>query len=215
CLHLTASIHPNRLPNANANLPSANLPPTRLIQKAIYRLCEIPGRFEEGLEPARKACEIRTGLRGEDHVETAADIAAYAALLDGLDRYSESRPLYAKALAIFEKHYGRRHYEIAVNLNNLGSVEWSEGNPGKARELFEESLSIKSELLGRAHPDTALTQFNLARLLEELGESESARALLGEALDTFRSALGDSHPHTVACAAAVAEIEPKEIFQSA
>lgn len=155
----------------------------------IGGLAHARGDFAAAEEPARKAGEMRARLLGDDHVDTAADIAAYAAVLDGLGRYTESRPLYARAMAVFEKHYGRRHYEIAVNLHNLASVEWNEGHRERARALFEEALSIKLESLGADHPDTALTQHNFALLLEELGEKERSRTLLTEANATLERRL--------------------------
>lgn len=173
------------------------------LQHNIGGLAHARGDFAAGEEPARKAGEIRARLKGDDHVETAADFAAYAAVLDGLGRFDESRPLYAKALAVFESHFGRRHYEIAVNLHNLANVEWNEGEKQKARKLFEEALSIKREVLGAGHPDTALTQHSFAILLKELGETEKSRTLLGEALAVFQSRLGTNHPHTMACAEAL------------
>jgi len=166
-------------------------------------LAHARGDFAAAEDPARRAAEMRARMKGVDHVDTAADIAAYAAVLDGLGRYAESRPLYARAMDVFEKHYGRRHYEIAVNLHNLANVEWNTGDRDKARALFEEALSIKREVLGSDHPDTALTQYNFAMLLEELGEAERSRSLFQEARAVFEQWLGADHPNTIACAKAL------------
>src|SRR5262245_9215937 len=47
------------------------------------------GRFAAGEPFARRSVEIREGLLGPDHPDTAADVAALAALLDGQHKYEE------------------------------------------------------------------------------------------------------------------------------
>ena len=76
-----------------------------------------------------------------------ADAAAYAGVLDGLERYDESEPIYRRVLSAFEKIHGLEHYEIMVNLNNLAGVCFRRGEYIEAEELFRRALTIKEKNL--------------------------------------------------------------------
>ena len=89
------------------------------------------GRFAEGEPLARQAWEINRQRLGEDHPTTIA--AAYARLLDGLERYNEAESIYRRVLAEFKKIYGPEHYEIAVNLHHLANVRYARRNYAKPK----------------------------------------------------------------------------------
>lgn len=150
------------------------------------------GRFVEAEEPARKAYQIRRELCGDDHPATAADGAALAGVLDGLNRRRESRPLYERALQVFRSLYGEEHYEIAANLHNLAALENAEGDSAAAELLYRQSLQIKEKILGPSHPDTALTLASLGSLIGD-------QKLLRRALGIFERTLDPAHPHLIAC----------------
>ena len=128
--------------------------------------------------------------------QTSADAAALAGILDGLERYDESEPIYRRALAAFEQIYGPEHYEIAVNLNNLANVRYARGAMAEAEALLRRALAMKEHILGRQHPDTALTVNNLGVLLQSAGKRAEARRLFRRALKTFQRVLGENHPKT-------------------
>jgi len=153
------------------------------------------GRYQQAEHPSRRAWEIRRALLGDENLSVQADAVAWAAVLDGLERYKESRPIYEKAIAIYERDLGADHYEVAATLHNLSVVELSEGNPERAMELCRRSLQIKKDLLGMEHPDSALTAMNLGAILLELGEKEEAAPLCAAALVTMKASLAPDHPH--------------------
>jgi len=156
------------------------------------------GRFESAEEPARRAWEMRRQHLGEDHPTTLADAVAYAGVLDGLSRFAESRPIYERALSVYERLFGPEHYEVAATLHNLAFVENAEGNHSRAIDLARRAYSLKATLLGKTHPDTALSGMNLASLLPAQDHAE-ARDLLNEALVVFERELAPGHPHTARC----------------
>ncbi len=156
------------------------------------------GLFREAEEPARRAWEIRRDLLGEDHLATLADATAYAAVLDGLKRYMESRPIYEHALEVFEKTLGPEHYEVAATLHNLALVENAQGNRAQAIVLARRSLALKTSLLGTNHPDTALSAMNLASLLP-VESSVEARGILAASLIVFERTLHPDHPNLERC----------------
>jgi tetratricopeptide (TPR) repeat protein len=164
------------------------------------------GQFDIAEEPARRAWEMRRELLGEDHSTTLADATAYAAVLDGLRRYVESRAIYERALDIHERVFGPEHYEMAAALHNLALVEEAEGNHPRAVEFARRSWGIKAKLYGDDHPDTALSAMNLASLVMDENREEAHKVLNG-ALATFVRTLAPDHPHTSLCRRLIAKAQ--------
>jgi tetratricopeptide (TPR) repeat protein len=158
------------------------------------------GNYAAGEAPARRSVELRERALGPDHPLVAADLAALAAIVDGLGRHGEAERMYVRVLSIFERTYGPDHYEIAINLNNLAGVRHAQGRVVDAEALYRRALSIKETLLGSDHPDVALSLNNLALLLEGTDRSAEAGLLYQRALEIFASRLDARHPKIVACA---------------
>ena len=156
------------------------------------------GNFAAAEEPARKAWEISRRMLGEADPRTMLDAAAYAGVLDGLERYDESEPIYRRALAIFEQGYGPEHYEIAATLHNLAAVLAATGRPAEAENSYRRALAIKEKLLGPDNPDVALTRNNLGKLLASLGRMIEAGPLLQAAVAVLAKRHSSSHPHLCA-----------------
>jgi len=152
-------------------------------------------RFDKAEEPARRAWEIRRTALGNDHPHAIADAVAYAAVLDGLDRWNESRPIYERALTLYEQLYGPAHFEVAATLHNLAALEDASGNRQRAGEIAHRALQLKRELLGADHPDTALTALILSSIRFQQGDATAARDLAQQAEATFVRTLSVDHPH--------------------
>jgi tetratricopeptide (TPR) repeat protein len=153
------------------------------------------GDFAAAEEPARKAWQISRQLLGEDDPKTLLDAAAYAAVLDGLERYDESEPIYRRALAIFERVYGPEHFEVAATLHNLAAVLAARGDRQEAEQYYRRTLAIREKLLGPGSPDVALTRNNLGRLLNELRRPGEAVPLLEAAVAVLERHLAPGHPY--------------------
>jgi tetratricopeptide (TPR) repeat protein len=159
------------------------------------------GDFTAAEPPGRKAWGISRRLLGEDDPRTLFDAVAYAAILDGLQRYDESKAIYRRALVTFEKVFGPEHYEVASNLHNLAAVLCTRGDLDEAEKLYRRALAIKEKLLGAESPDAALTRNNLGALLNRKGCPREAAAVLQSSVETLQSRLAPDHPH-LACARA-------------
>jgi CHAT domain-containing protein len=107
-----------------------------------------------------------------------------------------ARPLYERALAIWEKELGSNHPDTALGLNNLGHLLAAMGDLAEARPLYERALAICEKELGRSHPDTARGLNNLGSLLEAMGDLAEARPLYERALAINEKQLGPNHPRT-------------------
>jgi tetratricopeptide (TPR) repeat protein len=153
------------------------------------------GDFTAAEQPGRRAWEISRRLMGEDDPRTLFDAVAYAAILDGLQRYEESEAIYRRALTIFEKAFGPQHYEVAANLHNLAAVLGARGDLDQAEQLYRRALGIKEKVLGAGSPDVALTLNNLGALLNRAGRSEEAAGLLERAVTLLQGRVAPDHPH--------------------
>ncbi len=153
------------------------------------------GDFAAAEKPARRAWEISRRLLGDDDPHTMLDAAAYAGILDGLNRVEESEPIYRQALAIFETVFGPEHYETASILHNLAAVLAARGHLEQAEEHYRRALAIKEKLLGADSPDVALTRNNLGRLLDGAGRPGEAVPLLERAVAVLEKQLTPGHPH--------------------
>jgi tetratricopeptide (TPR) repeat protein len=116
----------------------------------------------------------------------------------GRGAYSRARPLFERALAIYEKSHGSKHPQTAKILNNLASVLDEQGELAAARPLFERALAIREKELGPEHSHTAMSLNDLALVLQARGELAKARRLLERARKINEKALGPQHPDTAA-----------------
>jgi tetratricopeptide (TPR) repeat protein len=151
------------------------------------------GTFAAGEPPARRAWEIRRELLGDEHPDTLADACAHGGLLDGLGRHAESKAIYLRALAVYERLYGPEHFEVAATLHNLAAAEALEDGAA-AERCYRRALAIKGKLLGEDHPEWGLTANNLAVLLNERGQREEAARLLQQAAAVMDARLETGHP---------------------
>ena len=155
------------------------------------------GDFAAAEEPARKAWEISRKLLGEDDPRTMLDAAAYAGVLDGLERYEESAVIYRRALDVCEKAYGPQHCEVAAILHNLAAVLAIRGDYEEAEQQYRRALAIKEKRLGAESPDAALTRHNLGKLLCRTGRAAEGVPLLERAVMVLERRLTAGHPHLI------------------
>lgn len=157
------------------------------------------GRLEAAEEHARRGLEIRSALLGPTHRDVLGDSVAYGAILDGLGRYDESRPIYERAIREYRELYGSDSYELAAAMHNLAGVECAQGRLANAEALARRAVALKQRALGAGHPDTAFSTMNLGYILRESGRQEEARAQLECALVIFERTLAPGHPHLLRC----------------
>ena len=169
--------------------------PVGAILHNIGGVLHAQGDFAAAEEPGRRAWEISRRLLGDDDATAMFDAAAYAAILDGLERYEESEPIHLRVLSFMSRTYGPDHYEVAAALHNLAAVLDLRGRPAQAEQHYRRAMAIKERLLGNASLDLALTRNNLGRLLHMTGESREAVTLLQEAVTIMEPQLPADHPH--------------------
>jgi tetratricopeptide (TPR) repeat protein len=88
--------------------------------------------------------------------QRTADLLSFAGFYRhyALAAYVETRPLYERALAIWEKVLGAEHSGTASSLGNLALLFRDLGRPDKAEPLFLRAIAVGDKALGAEHPDT-------------------------------------------------------------
>jgi tetratricopeptide (TPR) repeat protein len=127
--------------------------------------------------------------------------------LDERGRYTDVKPLYERALAIFEKAQGLEHTNVAISLNNLALLYRTQGQYAKAEPLYGRGAEDFGKGLGRvafrgelkASPLARSTRpvadsLNLATLYFNQGQYAKAEPLFRRALTILEKALGPDHP---------------------
>jgi tetratricopeptide (TPR) repeat protein len=87
-----------------------------------------------------------------------------AALLSEQGDLPAARPLYERALAIFEKVLEPEHPTTAMSLNNFANVLQDQGDLMRPQPLYERALAIWEKTLATEHPNTNRGRYNFARL---------------------------------------------------
>jgi len=170
-------------------------------------LAHARGDFERGEALARTGLEMRRCLVGAEHPDALADAVAWAGLLDGLGRHGESEPIYRHALGVYEER--GELAEIAVCLNNLGSLCAAGGRLAEAEDCYRRALVHKEALLGTEHPDVALSLNNLGLLRKRQGAVADALDLYTRALRIFERTLPATHPRRVAVVGNLARLKAR------
>lgn len=167
------------------------------------------GRFARAEPWARKSVTVREQAFGKSHVAVAADVAALAAILDGLGKHDEAEKLYWRAIAIFAKHLGPSHFEVAFNHAQLAVLYQGTDRLRLAQSAYTKALRMLSRALGEKHPTVALTLANFASLRRMQGKDAEAKKLYTRALAVYRATLGPRHADTKDCKKALDAIGKK------
>jgi tetratricopeptide (TPR) repeat protein len=144
--------------------------------------------------------EIRTALAIEARsaAARAADRGLLGAVLAGQGRRDDARAVLWGVLAEMERIHGATHYEVAVVLQNLATLE-QQRDPVGAQLLYERALRIKRQRLGRTHPEVGVLLNNLATLHRQQQHSQLAQELCTRARRILRRRYGAQHPATQRC----------------
>jgi CHAT domain-containing protein/Tfp pilus assembly protein PilF len=151
-------------------------------------------RYREGVAKAREALVLRERALGPRHPDVAIALNDLATLLVANGEYGAARPLYERAVSIWEEVRGPDDLDVATTLNNLAVLLRLTGQYAAARPLYERVLRIREGALGPHHPDIAQVLSNMSVLAEAVADYSAARSLAERALRIAERALGPDHP---------------------
>ena len=105
--------------------------------------------------PGALEAELRDKERqlGANHVEVAETCSALAIVHNQNGDHEAARPLYERALRIWEAAKGPDCADVAHTLTDLAVLHLEQGNDEIGRPLLERALAIQERELGPDHPD--------------------------------------------------------------
>ncbi len=110
------------------------------------------GKHKEGIDPCRKAMEIRAELLGMSHPDYATSLYNLAALYEGMGDHARAEELYRQALDIRKRVLGENHPDYATGLSILASLYDSKREHAKAEPLHRRALETTKRARARTIP---------------------------------------------------------------
>ena len=95
-----------------------------------------------------------------------------------------------RALEIRERTFGPEHPEVAMVLNNMGTLCMMCGRAAEAEQYFRRSLAIKEAVHGPGYPGNAGTWLNLGFLANRQGNLDKGESLIRRAADLLEAGGG-------------------------
>ncbi len=126
-----------------------------------------------------------------EHVILMSSVATY---LSNRARFVEAKPLFQRALRIWEQALGLEHPLVADALHGLATLYRQQGKYAQAEPLFQRALVIREQI---SSPEVGSSLNNLAILYSQQGKYEQAEPLFQRAVYTWEQALGPEHPKVV------------------
>ena len=159
---------------------------SRRARTALAPAPQGPGGLRRGAAPlGTRARDPRAGL-GKDHPDVAAALVTLAFLRQEQRVYDGTKPLYERALAIFERTQGKDHPSVAVPLAGLGDLLRVQGAYAEARPYYERALAIDVDAFGEGHPNVPTRLHCLGFLHEARGAYAEARPAVPASPDARR-----------------------------
>lgn len=123
--------------------------------------------------------------------------------------YPAARLWHERALGLTEVLVGPDHADLAVDLNNLGSLLRVMGDFTAAKPLFRRALAISEREFRPDHPHVAHCLAGLGCVHEQLGELEEARRRHQRSREIWEDAYGPGHPLVAAALSNLAGVLEK------
>jgi tetratricopeptide (TPR) repeat protein len=108
--------------------------------------------------------------------------------------YQFAKSAYERALRIDEAVHGPEHPNVAIRVNNLGTVLQNLGDLAGAKAAYERALRIDEAAYGPDHPAVAADTNNLGGVLRALEDLPGAKAAFERALSIDETVNGPEHP---------------------
>ncbi len=162
------------------------------------------GFYDKAEAMERKALEIRTKLRGNDHVEIADSLLGLAGALHRQGKDAEAEATCRELLVRFRNQLDDRH--VATILRRLASILADREKYGEAEALRREALAMLKKSLGPEHRLVAEALGDLSFSLADKGELVEAEKLAREELAMRRKLQGNENPDVAASLADLAAL---------
>ncbi|MBG0791520.1 MAG: tetratricopeptide repeat protein [Desulfovibrionaceae bacterium] len=113
--------------------------------------------------------------------------------------HREAAELLEAAMAVDVALKGRRHPDIAADLEGLGTVYWAAGDLERSEAAFASCHELQREIFTEDNPAGASALNSLAVVRQALGRFDEAKRAFGECLRLLEAGHGPDHPATASC----------------
>ncbi len=137
--------------------------------------------------------QARTRLAEEDSEVQAELMSTLARIYRNLGSYQKARELFEESLTVRRSHYPHTHLELAIGMNDLGSVLYDLGEYQQAEEIVAEALEIVRLALRAEDESPRRIASNLATFYRNRGNYAKAEEIFLEILEIRRQLYGDEH----------------------
>ncbi len=153
------------------------------------------GDYSSALLVFQKALDIYENAYGygPKHLAVSRVSSCMGQVLKEMDRLTEARQAYEKALAVDEWVYGPVNIKIVDNLYALGRLQRDMGDFQAALVSFERLLNIQEMTYGEEHEQLAPTLNSLGLTLQDNGILTRARDCFERALKIDETIYGNNH----------------------
>jgi tetratricopeptide (TPR) repeat protein len=159
------------------------------------------------LDYYERALEIRQGIFGEYHADTADSLNDIAVAYGTLGEHARGLEFDKRALAIRLKVLGEHNPDTALSYRNVGATyTWLPGQSKQALEQAEKGLNIALEIQGEQHPSIAHALDIMRSVYVGMGNLKRAQEYAQKALNLYRELLGDQHAETIKAAVSMAVV---------
>ena len=162
---------------------------------SLARACLLIKGNNESQSLLQKAMDIADEKFPPDSVQRADCLEDMADLFISQGKTDQARPLYEKALPIYQRFVGVYFgYSSLDYLKKLAKAYESVGKFKEAQNLFEKALPTLKENFGDSHPRVVVGLLDLAAADKALGQTKEAKECAKEALDILKKVFPAGHP---------------------
>ncbi|MCP4701588.1 MAG: tetratricopeptide repeat protein [Gammaproteobacteria bacterium] len=157
----------------------------------IHRKQRRPGKAEQAYQKSLAVQDKKAA--GQEDKSLALTLDGLGALYESQHKYASAKPLYRRALEIWEKTLGAEDAYTATRMNALALLCMKLGEYQAAAPLFKRALAIREKVYGPEHIYVAYSLNSLSRLYSKLNDYAQAEPLLKRALAIKEKARGPEH----------------------
>ncbi|CAM0117441.1 tetratricopeptide repeat protein [Rhabdochlamydiaceae symbiont of Dictyostelium giganteum] len=156
------------------------------------------GDYQEALESASQALQMKQKLCLEESYEMAENHIVTAQILEELGHHQKALEKAQKALTIWKKTSGEESINTAEGYQLNGAILASLGREKEALEMSKRALYIKKELFGEESIDVAESLQQLGEVFTQFRKYDQALEMSQKALSMMLTmdALGEKSPYS-------------------
>jgi tetratricopeptide (TPR) repeat protein len=154
--------------------PELNRVLLAIVYKNLARLHRNCGRLEEAVEACGVSIEIREAQVLRDETSLGDCYDNMGAIYYSKKEYKTSEEWTRKALAIYEREFGKRNMRTAMLLENVGACQLAQLKDSEAEATLLEAFGVLETLQAANPRPMRSTADFLARLYDRQGKTEEA-----------------------------------------